>query len=90
MSLVRQMRDGRDNAWEFGQRMKGNGPYAELLNQRFHLAARRLGLATRLPPLSTEAFRAPGFTSTNPSSRERGTPQQADARLRDERQMPLF
>jgi DNA repair photolyase len=59
MSLVRQMRDGRDNAWEFGQRMKGNGPYADLLNQRFHLAARRLGLATRLPPMSTAGFRAP-------------------------------
>jgi hypothetical protein len=70
--------------------MKGNGPYAELLNQRFHLAARRLGLATRLPPLSTAAFKASVFASTTPSSRERSTPHGADARLRDERQMPLF
>lgn len=67
MSLVRQMRDGRDNAWEFGQRMKGTGPYSELLNQRFHLTARRLGLATRLPPMSTAEFTPPGVGPRQPS-----------------------
>jgi len=44
MSLVRDMRGGRDNDPRFGSRMRGTGPYAELLRNRFRIACRRLGL----------------------------------------------
>jgi hypothetical protein len=44
MSLIRDMRGGRDNDPAFGTRMRGTGPYADLLRNRFHLACRRLGM----------------------------------------------
>jgi DNA repair photolyase len=44
MSLIRDMRGGRDNDPSFGTRMRGTGPYAELLRNRFHIACRRLGM----------------------------------------------
>jgi len=44
MSLIRDMRGGRDNDPSFGTRMRGTGPYAELLRSRFHIACRRLGM----------------------------------------------
>ena len=46
MSLIRDMRGGRDNDPAFGTRMRGTGPYAELLRNRFHMACRRLGMNT--------------------------------------------
>jgi len=60
MSLLRQMHGGRAYEPQFGQRMRGQGVHAQLLRQRFLAAARRCGLATRLPPLGVEGFRAPG------------------------------
>jgi DNA repair photolyase len=47
MSRVHEMRNGRDNDPNFGTRMKGQGLFAELLNQRFHKACARLGLNKR-------------------------------------------
>ena len=47
MSRVHQMRGGRDNDPNFGSRMKGQGLFADLLNQRFHKACQRLGLNRR-------------------------------------------
>ncbi|HST27950.1 MAG TPA: PA0069 family radical SAM protein [Rudaea sp.] len=44
LSLVRQMRGGRDNDPRFGARMRGEGEFAELIRQRFHIATRKLGL----------------------------------------------
>ncbi|WP_296695454.1 PA0069 family radical SAM protein [Thiocapsa sp. UBA6158] len=44
LSLIRQCRGGHLNDPEFASRMTGRGPVAELLAQRFRLAARRLGL----------------------------------------------
>lgn len=60
MSLVQQMRGGRDNDARFGSRMRGEGEYAGLLAQRFRLACRRLGLNSgeRLS-LRTDRFRPP-------------------------------
>ena len=43
---------------DFGTRMSGTGPFAQLIAQRFHLAARRLGLAEP-PPLAVHHFRPP-------------------------------
>ena len=50
LSLIRQCHGGRLNAPEFGARMTGSGPVADLLDQRFRLAARRLGLDGALAP----------------------------------------
>jgi DNA repair photolyase len=44
MSVVRQVRGGRDNDPRFGARMTGTGTFAELIAKRFEIAARRLGL----------------------------------------------
>ena len=44
MSLVQQLRDGRDNDPRFGTRMTGTGTYAELIGRRFELACRKYGL----------------------------------------------
>ena len=47
MSRVRDMRGGKDYDASFATRMKGEGLWADLLKQRFHNAARRLGLNER-------------------------------------------
>jgi len=44
MSRVQAMRGGRDNDPAFGRRMHGQGEFATLLHQRFHLACRKSGL----------------------------------------------
>ncbi len=60
MSLVQDMRDGKDNSSEFGARMRGAGVWAQLLRDRFQLACRRLGLDTgRGIRLATNLFRPP-------------------------------
>jgi DNA repair photolyase len=58
MSLIQDMRGGKDNDAQFGSRMRGTGAWAELLRARFHLARRRFGLVSeRDPQLTTELFR---------------------------------
>ena len=47
MSLIRQSRGGKNYDSRFGTRMRGEGPFAELLAQRFRLASRKLGLDRR-------------------------------------------
>jgi DNA repair photolyase len=44
MSLIHDMRGGRDNDPNFGSRMRGTGPIAELLRNRFKIACKRLNL----------------------------------------------
>ncbi|HKE43339.1 MAG TPA: PA0069 family radical SAM protein [Steroidobacteraceae bacterium] len=59
MSLIRAMRDGKDNDPRFGSRMKGQGAYAELIGRRFAVCSRRLGLDRgRALQLSTCHFRS--------------------------------
>jgi DNA repair photolyase len=45
MSLVQQVREGRDYQSAFGKRMRGTGEFANLIERRFRVACRRLGLA---------------------------------------------
>ncbi|HEY9103780.1 hypothetical protein, partial [Chitinimonas sp.] len=59
MSVLRQTRGGRDYDATFGQRMRGVGPFAELLNKRYHLAVQRLGLNARWEGLDHSLFRPP-------------------------------
>jgi len=44
ISLVKQVRGGRENDPRFGFRMSGSGKFSELIDKRFDLACRRLGL----------------------------------------------
>jgi len=59
MSLVRQMRGGKDYDSTWHTRMKGTGPYAELIARRFHMAVKRLGLNREPHPLVLNKFKRP-------------------------------
>ena len=47
ISIVRQMRGGKDNDPRFGTRMSGVGNFAELIAKRFEIACRKYGLNAR-------------------------------------------
>jgi DNA repair photolyase len=61
MSLINQTRGGKDYDAEFGRRMVGTGPFAELLRTRFELARRKCGFdsAHDRHHLATDLFRPP-------------------------------
>jgi DNA repair photolyase len=58
MSLMRQMHGGKDYDSSFGARMRGTGPFAELIGQRFKKAKQRLGYGA-LPELDCARFSQP-------------------------------
>ena len=59
VSLLKQSRGGKayDGAW--ATRFTGTGTLAQVLNTRFHIACKRLGLADRQIPLNTSLFQPP-------------------------------
>jgi DNA repair photolyase len=59
MALIREARRGRDNDPAFGTRMRGSGPFADLLSRRFAVATRKLGLNVRSLALDCTRFRPP-------------------------------
>ncbi len=59
MALVRDCRGGRDYDPEWGGRMKGSGPFADMIARRFALARRRHGLDNRGPELDSTRFVKP-------------------------------
>ena len=60
MSIVRQMRGGKENDPNFGTRMSGTGNYAELMQKRFDIACRKHGINRReAPDLDCSRFRPP-------------------------------
>ena len=59
LSHIRETRAGRLSDARFGHRMRGQGAYAEQLASLFEVAARKVGLDRRLPPLVATAFRRP-------------------------------
>jgi len=61
MSLINQASGGKDYDSRFGVRMRGTGPYAELVRQRFEVASRKLGFSSseERQRLNTQAFRPP-------------------------------
>jgi DNA repair photolyase len=79
MSLVNQIRGGRDNDPRFGARMRGSGEFAALIARRFALAKRRFGLGGERAPLDTSRFRPP--VAAAPAGRVRSV---------DARQLDLF
>jgi DNA repair photolyase len=64
LSLVRQMRGGALYQAEFGLRMRGEGPIAQLLSSRFAAAVKRLELNRIRFRLETMAFRVPESART--------------------------
>ena len=59
MSLVRQMRGGKEYDMTWGKRMKGEGPIAALMSRRFAVAKARYGLDLRFDGLDLTQFRVP-------------------------------
>ncbi|MFD3189620.1 PA0069 family radical SAM protein [Sedimentitalea sp. HM32M-2] len=59
MARLREMHGGKDYDARWGHRMRGEGPYAKMLGQRFAAAARRLGLDRATAPLRCDLFAAP-------------------------------
>src|SRR5579862_2431435 len=60
MSLIRQSRGGKAYQSGWGTRMRGTGPYAEMMRIRYERAVHRLGLdqGRHAPPLDCSIFRA--------------------------------
>lgn len=58
ISIIQQMHGGRDYTSSFGIRMRGTGPFADLIAQRFRKAKQRLAFEG-MPELDTSQFRPP-------------------------------
>jgi DNA repair photolyase len=63
MSLVQQIHDGRDYDATFGTRMRGTGVFAQLIAQRFKVAAARLKLNRERTSMDVTQFRRPAASS---------------------------
>jgi hypothetical protein len=59
MGIINELRGGRDNDPEFGTRMRGSGPWYDLMLTRFRIARRRYGLEGPRVELRCDLFRAP-------------------------------
>jgi DNA repair photolyase len=60
LNRIRSVHDGRLNDTRFKKRMAGDGELAEATRTLFRMTTRKLGMAGKPPPLSTENFRRPG------------------------------
>ncbi|MCB5187706.1 PA0069 family radical SAM protein [Methylobacillus caricis] len=60
MSIIRQSREGKTNQAEFHERMRGSGPFANMIRQRFKLMTKKLGLNQRDMRMNTTLFSPPG------------------------------
>jgi DNA repair photolyase len=68
ISILRQMRGGADNDSRFGHRMRGTGTFADMLEQRFRVCSKRLGLQQREKiETRTDLFKPPSV----PGKKER-------------------
>ncbi|MFN3259544.1 MAG: PA0069 family radical SAM protein [Pikeienuella sp.] len=59
MRQVRDLHGGRDYDPEWGKRLAGQGPLADLIRRRFARAAREAGLDRPAPPLREDLFAPP-------------------------------
>ncbi len=60
LNRIRAIRGGKLNDSDFATRMRGQGIFADQIEKLFELCARRAGLNTHAPAVSTAAFRRPG------------------------------
>jgi DNA repair photolyase len=61
MSIIRSIREGRDNDPSFFTRMRGSGPWADLIRTRFQIAARKAGLVGYKWQLRSDLFVPPSL-----------------------------
>jgi DNA repair photolyase len=61
LSLMRSTRGGKLYDAKWGERMRGDGPYAWMIGRRFELAAKRLGLNESSVELRTDLFTPPSL-----------------------------
>ncbi len=66
MSVIRQMRGGKEYEADFATRHRGTGNFAELMEQRFQLACRRLGFNRSNGGLETRHFQRPDLAGQMP------------------------
>ncbi|VWX56810.1 PA0069 family radical SAM protein [Sphingorhabdus sp. 109] len=59
MSIVRQIRGGKRNDPGFHSRMRGQGPWADLIRTRIGIASRKAGIGKANLKLRTDLFRRP-------------------------------
>ena len=59
MATIHSLRGGRDNDPNFFTRMRGQGPWADLIRTRFEIAVKRHGLNLSKFPLRTDLFEPP-------------------------------
>lgn len=59
MSIIRSIREGRDNDPNFFGRMRGSGPWADLIRTRFQIAVRKNGLNRHKWQLRSDLFAPP-------------------------------
>lgn len=67
MARLREMHGGRVYDPAFGKRMRGEGPYADMIAARARLAMQKAGLAGRLPALACDRFAVPLGTAEQPA-----------------------
>lgn len=68
MSVVKQSRGGKAYQSGFGQRMRGEGVFADLLAHRFKLSCQRLGLSGERLRFRTDLFSVPVSWLSKPQS----------------------
>ena len=78
MARVRDMRGGKDYDAQFGTRMRGTGPWAQMLRDRFNLAVNRLGFSRERYPLDMTQFVPPSGVDRQARVAERGTQRAAE------------
>ena len=63
MSMIRDIRGGKDNDPNFNSRMRGQGTYADMIAQRFSKTCHKLGLNSEKVKLNTDLFSKPAKTT---------------------------
>ena len=59
MSVMQQMRGGKDYESEWGVRQRGRGPYSWMIGRRFELGTKRIGLNVERRKLRADLFEPP-------------------------------
>ena len=90
MSIVQQMRGGRDNDPRWGVRMTGEGVFARLIRERFDKACARLGLNLRDYQLRTDLFVPPRSPVASGTGRAAANPTATSAPTSAPAQLGLF
>lgn len=62
---IREIRGGKLNVSEWGDRLRGQGIFAEQIRHLFEVSTRRAGLSTERTPLNASHFRPPGGVQLN-------------------------